>query len=515
MTDDNNSRFRSNDHHDRGPDPAAPHNDPLAELARLIGQNDPFAELDRQARSAAREPQHSDQHYSEPQYNAEPEVPAEWHNPPAQAYDSYAPEHAPQGAVAPEPHYVQHTDAAEPQAASSSRFGSGHYRSDQMLPDDYGAPAFGRDAPFADHAMPERAPPPPELGAMPTPHSDAFYDDAPAARRSRPWVVVLAVLMLAAVGSGAAFGYRAWFGGPGTSATPPVIQASAEPTKVAPPPAKADTTNKLSYDRFPDRSQNEQVVVREEKPVDPKSLVATAPPAAAPAAAPVATPPAAMLAPAPAETSAPTPAVNPPSVLTEPKRVRTVAVRPDQPDAAAQPQPVTPPPMRKQAAPAPAAANAPLDVTPNAAPAPRTPNRPAVVAPPQAPAPSANAPLSLAPNGTTAPPPPARARAAATQQPMRIASAPNPAPAATATGGYLVQVSSQRSEADAQTAFRNVKSKYSSVLGDRQPVIRRADLGAKGTYYRAMIGPFVSRDQAVQLCASLKVAGGDCVIQSN
>ncbi len=137
-----------------------------------------------------------------------------------------------------------------------------------------------------------------------------------------------------------------------------------------------------------------------------------------------------------------------------------------------------------------------------------------MVAPPQAPAPSVNAPLSLAPNANTAPSPtPSRARAAA--PPMRIASAPNPAPAATANSGYLVQVSSQRSEADAQTAFRNVRSKYSSVLGDRQPVIRRADLGAKGTYYRAMVGPFPSRDQAVQLCASLKAAGGDCVVQSN
>jgi len=135
---------------------------------------------------------------------------------------------------------------------------------------------------------------------------------------------------------------------------------------------------------------------------------------------------------------------------------------------------------------------------------------------PQTPAPGANAPLSLAPDANNAPPPPpARARAAATKQPMQIASAPNPAPAATANGGYLVQVSSQRSEADAQNAFRSVKSKYSSVLGDREPVIKRADLGAKGTYYRAMVGPFGTRDQAVQLCASLKAAGGDCVVQSN
>ena len=494
MTDDNTSRFRSNDHYDHGPDPAAPHSDPLAELARLIGQNDPFAELDRQAR-AAREAQHA-----EPHYYATHEASADWqHHQQAQGYESHAPEHAPQ-AVA-DPYYDHQAAAPEPQVPTS-RFGTGQYRSDSMLPADYVAPSFGRDAPFAARAMQEAAPPPPDLGAMPVPHSEEFYDDAPA-RRSRPWVMVLAILLLAGIGSGAAFGYRAWLGGgPGRPATPPVIHASAEPTKVAPPPAKADaTTNKINYDRFPDRSQNEQVVVREEKPVDPKNLVAAAPPASAPVVAP---PPPAAAAPAPA---------NPPSVLTEPKRVRTVSVRPDQPDTAAQPQPVAPP-ARKQAAPAPAA-NAPLEVTPNVAP--RAPSRPAVVTP-QAAAPGANAPLSLAPDAGTAPPLPAapsRTRAATTQQPTQLASAPNPAPAATANGGYLVQVSSQRSEADAQAAFRNVQSRYSSVLGGRQRVIRRADLGAKGTYYRAMVGPFASRDQAVQLCASLKAAGGDCVVQSN
>jgi hypothetical protein len=78
-----------------------------------------------------------------------------------------------------------------------------------------------------------------------------------------------------------------------------------------------------------------------------------------------------------------------------------------------------------------------------------------------------------------------------------------------------VQVASQRSEADAQSSFRNVQSKYPNVLGDRQPVIRRADLGERGTYYRAMVGPFPNREQAVQFCGSLKAAGGDCVVQAN
>lgn len=79
----------------------------------------------------------------------------------------------------------------------------------------------------------------------------------------------------------------------------------------------------------------------------------------------------------------------------------------------------------------------------------------------------------------------------------------------------MVQVAAQRSEADAQTSFRSIRSKYSNVIGSGEPVIRRADLGAKGVYYRAMVGPYSTRDEAVKVCANLKAAGGSCVVQSN
>ena len=98
--------------------------------------------------------------------------------------------------------------------------------------------------------------------------------------------------------------------------------------------------------------------------------------------------------------------------------------------------------------------------------------------------------------------------------PRVVSVAPDYA-AASANGHFLVQVSSQRSETDAQSSYRSIQAKYGSVLGDRQPVIRKADLGAKGTYYRAMVGPFASRADAIQLCGSLKAAGGDCVVQGN
>ena len=82
------------------------------------------------------------------------------------------------------------------------------------------------------------------------------------------------------------------------------------------------------------------------------------------------------------------------------------------------------------------------------------------------------------------------------------------------SGQYGVQVSSQRSEAEAQAAFRALQAKYPTQLGSHQPVIRRADLGDKGTYYRAMVA-FSSGADALALCNSLKAAGGACIIQKN
>ncbi|MGA8318309.1 MAG: SPOR domain-containing protein, partial [Bradyrhizobium sp.] len=124
---------------------------------------------------------------------------------------------------------------------------------------------------------------------------------------------------------------------------------------------------------------------------------------------------------------------------------------------------------------------------------------------------NANAPLSLAPQAeaSAAPEPPVRV---ATTSPNPVQIAPS---AGAASGSYLVQISSQRSEADAQASFRALQGKFPSVLGSRAPVIKRADLGEKGTYYRAMVGPFGSYEEASQFCGSLKSAGGQCIAQRN
>jgi cell division septation protein DedD len=117
--------------------------------------------------------------------------------------------------------------------------------------------------------------------------------------------------------------------------------------------------------------------------------------------------------------------------------------------------------------------------------------------------------MSLSPDSAQAslPPPEPRTRAAAAA-PAQTASTSDTA----AEGRFMVQVSSQKTEADAQASFRALQKKFPDALGSQSPLIKRADLGDKGTVYRAMVGPFASRDEAVKFCMSYKSAGGQCYI---
>ena len=93
-------------------------------------------------------------------------------------------------------------------------------------------------------------------------------------------------------------------------------------------------------------------------------------------------------------------------------------------------------------------------------------------------------------------------------------AAPEAAIRAIEAGGFVVQLSATRSESEAQAAFRTMQAKY-SVLGGRQPLIRRKDLGERGIFYAAQVGPFGVKSDADQLCEMLKSAGGTCFIQKN
>jgi cell division septation protein DedD len=101
--------------------------------------------------------------------------------------------------------------------------------------------------------------------------------------------------------------------------------------------------------------------------------------------------------------------------------------------------------------------------------------------------------------------------------PIALANASSTAAVAPSVsgGGYAVQVTSERSESNAQAALQALQAKYPNQLSGRQPIIRRADLGAKGIYYRVLVGTFASAEEAAGLCSKLKAAGGNCIVQRN
>jgi hypothetical protein len=138
--------------------------------------------------------------------------------------------------------------------------------------------------------------------------------------------------------------------------------------------------------------------------------------------------------------------------------------------------------------------------------APAKPGKSAPTGPRSAPQAAANAPLSLAPDAQASAQAP-EPRRVATLQPPPGAPGSDAAPAA--EGRFLVSIASQPTEAEAQSVFRSMQKKYPDQLGSRSPVIKRVD-GKKGVAYRAMIGPFASREEATRFCTGYSSAGGQC-----
>lgn len=97
----------------------------------------------------------------------------------------------------------------------------------------------------------------------------------------------------------------------------------------------------------------------------------------------------------------------------------------------------------------------------------------------------------------------------------RVAAA-DPSPAATSTpkptgAGYVAVLASvpasDNSRINALTQFADLQQKYGTILSNKTPDIREANLGEKGTYHRLMVGPPGSRDSANSVCSQLKAEG--------
>jgi len=500
--------------------------DPLAELARIIGQSNRVNNFDRDPRRNVVETLDeplpaADRDWPADDGYAEPDAPQQYS-------DQYAEENYVQPRL-PEPHPADRAD---------ERYDRGDERAPSIA-SQYVEPAEPYDDPHDDESAyvaryRDEEPPRPagrQPALAPQSHDDEYeaedqwddradrqsddaedyYDDeTPAKPRRSGLVVILAMLGLVMIGAGGAFAYRSMFGGAILAPTlPPVIKANDAPNKIV--PNRSDTQAAASNPAGATTPGSpEKLVPREEQPVAiqpanaPPRVVSTIPVLPAPGAAPSG--PSAAVAPAPpaapALPSAPgkvaaagQPSAAPLAGSGEPKKVHTVTIRSDQvgsPSAAAPAPAPTAPAGRPKATEAPARASAPKA--------------------------GGNAPLAIVPVAQGAAPPPAaeppRTHVARTEAPPSapVATAP---PAAPAAGGYAVQVTSQRSEAEAQTEFKALQSKFPSQLGSRQPIIHRAELGDKGTFYRALVGPFASSEAAAAMCSNLKAAGGSCIVQKN
>jgi len=476
--------------------------DPLAELARLIGQADPFSNFGRDyQKSSAERPRsdaqsvndrYQDHDRYENDYAPQYEEPARYEDELPPGPPSWMRNAAP---VQPEPRYPDpYESVPQPEQAFSrnSNYKLGYEQpvfeqeqqyADQAFEQQFAYQADGRqthaaESRYDDVLYGEQAQQQTEYYGYDQNYQeqdpDQHYAEEPQPKRRGGMMTVAVVLVLAVVGTAGAYAYRSFLGSP-RSGEPPVIKADTGPNKIV--PNNQNANGKQIYDRVGDNGSGEKVVSREEQPVDVDGRAQAGPRVVFPPLTQNAAPP-------PPSSVAPGTRPTGPGVANgtlngdAPRPVRTLTIRPDQPDT-----------TTAAAASAPAASQVPAQRTP---PAPRTTSS------------VAGAPIALAPQAAPAAPEPRN----------RVASL-NPATSAPSASGSYVQISSQRSEADALSSYRVLQTKYSGILGSRQPVVRRADLGEKGVYYRALVGPFASTDEATQFCLNLQSAGGKCIVQRN
>lgn len=528
--------------------------DPLAELTRIVNQDDPLKELfahrGGQAPVRAAEPPAWPTAQQEPAYapvsvqraaaevsappadirgaldefeallrRTEPpreaapaafQQPMERTEPPVDDYDQPEPyQYArPQPPALP-PHAARDLDQDE----------TGAYRDD-----------YDYHQPQAAYAGQQASYPEPKAYAEPEQGQDEDTRDLERPRSRKGLWTAAALIAVAVIGVAGAMTFRG--GAPvGKDGQPPVISAAGGPTKVEPVNpggAEIPNQNKQIYERAGEAAPAGQtkVVSREEQPVDVQQAARSMPPRAimpgpgsgpvamiqgngAAATNPLAQAPAAV--PAQPGTTPAEPALTPmPAVpgLGEPRRVRTVSIRPD-----------------GAPAPSPSVGTAYANGTLPSA----TGSVPALAGNP-APNPATTASTGARPRSVAATPEPPKAQeriaappaATTPAAPVRVANVPppqqnTPSPAAAIRGGsgdFAVQLAAPGSEAEARATFSALQRKYPDQLGGKAPIVRKTELAGGKTVYRLRVGPY-SRDDATTVCTALQSAGGQCFIAKN
>ena len=508
--------------------------DPLMELTRLVGQDDPLKELfaGRPAEparpAAAAVPQPASWARSEPSFQPTLVTTPPAAPPPADV----------RGALDEFEALLRRTEpvkAAPPPAAEAPMAPAHDYHEQpEPLPARTQPYAMREDGPHA--YVPEQPRDLDEAAGQvhaqvsaydPQPAHDyqqaaAGYDAQPQEaeyeqrdfRRSRSrkgMLTAVALVVVAVGGVGAAMVFRN--GKPaGVNGQPPVIAADTGPSKVAPVNpggAEIPNQNKQIYERSGDATADKtKVVSREEQPVDVRQAARSMAPRPTQGSNGAITPTdtaAASL--APTEPGLiPIPAV---PGLGEPRKVRTVAIRPDG----------TPAPTNAVATNGAATNGAGQGIVTGSAPSNRPATTssatPAPAAPAQA-APKTQERAAAPANPPAAQTPPANTRTAALapQQQTQAAAPAAAAPRTDPNGGFAVQLGAPGSEAEARATFAALQRKYPDQLSGQSPIIRKTELAGGKTVYRLRVGPY-AREDASSMCSALQAAGGQCFIAKN
>jgi hypothetical protein len=524
--------------------PRAANADPLAELARIVGRDDPYKAMFAQApvATARAEPRVATEPLAAPAPRPKAELSLDdllrdMDAAPARAAAAVKPAvaaaQAPVGAAAPSRDMIDEFDKllrdelrGSVQPTSSAALASAPAPSVAPVPvppprpalravetqdrppaardlDDIAREEAGRLGPAQDRMAHDRMADEPPPADYPEPPAEPPKDlRSLEARQPRKGMVMAAALLgVAVLGIGAVIGVRVTGGG-APSGEPPLVRAEPGPTRVQPQnPGGVEIPNQnkeILERREAAQPADSRVVNREEQPLDVQTAARTAsrvilPPLNPPA--PTATPNGGANG---AAALAPTGQAEPPATgLGEPRRVRTVSVRPD--GTIAGPNGPTTPTATGSAPPPTSTATA-RPTTPPAPPA--TPPRP--VTRPAAEEPATARPVAQRPPERT------QTAAAPATTPATIPPPRAAEPAQPAGSGFMVQLAAPGSEAEARATFASLQRRFNDQLSGEAPTIRRAEANGR-TVYRVRIGPF-SREDAVEKCEALRAAGGQCFI---
>jgi len=482
--------------------------DPLQELSRLIGaQSDPFDHLFAAGdRSAA-------QQHAQPQQglrSAPRQLSAAPPPPPYQAGATHGhrfespfnaqPEAARLGAPVPPP--LPSVPDVNDFSALLSQFPDAPARFAAAHPaDEAHQSPYGYDAD-------ETAYPPPlhqdmDPGMRPSYDEHAYGDASERAPSRRPLYLMGAALIVLIAGIGAVLLNRAGNGAGGT----PMIHASNAPVKVAPAaqPVSEQAQQQQQAVSVLDRSNTERlaasrVVTREEQPVD---IQATARAARGSETGGSGSP----------LVAAPSGATTNNGMFPEPRRVKTVSVRPDGSVITGEMAP-----SPSSAAPSASRSASMALVTPP----------PVTPTPPSRPAAADRAAIEkLAAGAAQTPTPKATARATApvvanVEDPQTEAAAPatrakpaetaHPKPTGSA-GAYAAQLAAPGSEAEARSVMSTLAKRYGSELSGHKLTFRKAKVGDKTVYRVRAAG--LSQEAATSICTKLTAKGGNCFVARN